>query len=231
MKSKIIYLLLFMTFYQIVLAEENDLYNYLWLDQDKKVFVLQNKQFKKKYTVYGDLGYLTGISSPFQSVSGFYFKSGFYFTEVFAIDLFYNSYSNTNNSSYKSMEYVNGTVPFVRRMNAIYGAQLIWSPFYGKINTFNEIFYFDWSFGLGLAHIDSESNVKNVSDTNAAVNYEKEKYLGVIMSTSIRFHITKRIHIGISAFNTLFSSYGPDRSSGKTMSNNLDFMFFVGGAY
>ncbi|HLE10342.1 MAG: hypothetical protein A2504_04405 [Bdellovibrionales bacterium RIFOXYD12_FULL_39_22] len=212
-------------------AEETDLYNFLWLDPDKKVFVLQNKQFKKKYTLYADVGYLSGVSSPFQTVTGLSIKSGFYVIETFAIELFYNSYANADNSALKAVQFVNGAVPFVRRLNSSYGGAIVWSPFYGKINTFNEIFYFDWSFALGYGQIAAESNVLTVVLEDAANAYAAESYSGVLANTALRFHINTMIHVGLSVLNTFYSAYGPDRSKGKTLNSAMDFMFSVGMSY
>jgi hypothetical protein len=39
-------------------ANEKDLYDFMWLDPDKKVYVLQNKVHKKERTIYINLGLL-----------------------------------------------------------------------------------------------------------------------------------------------------------------------------
>ncbi len=229
--SSLLLLLLLTQAVSKAFAEESDLYNFLWLDPDKKVFVLQNKQFKKRHTTYADVGYLFGISSPFQSVSGVAFKAGFYFSETFALEFFYNQYSSSDNTAFKAVESVNNTVPFVRRINNVYGGALIWSPFYGKINTFNEIFYFDWSFALGYGKIGAESNAQTVGETDAPNTYDEEIYGGVLINTALRFHINTMIHVGLSAINTFYYAYGPDRSKGELMSSNMDFMFSTGISY
>ena len=40
---------------------------------------------------------------------------------------------------------------------------LLWAPFYGKINTFNKILYFDLFFGIGLATIGGKDNAETVA--------------------------------------------------------------------
>ena len=121
------------------IADEKDLYKFLWLDPDKKVYVLQNKLFKKKKSIYTQLGYVAGLSGEYQDTSGLNFRTGYYLNEEWAIEGFYNSYSNKNNDAYDNIKRINQTVPFVRRFTSTYGLMGIWSPFYGKINTFNKL--------------------------------------------------------------------------------------------
>ena len=61
-------------------AAEKDLYNFLWLDPDKKVYVLQNKVYKREHTVYLDVGYLKALSSKFQNTNGFKIKGCLLYT-------------------------------------------------------------------------------------------------------------------------------------------------------
>lgn len=72
----------------VVRASERDLYDFLWLDPDKSVYVLQNKTFKKKHSVYGSVGYLRGLSSEYQDTQGFKLETGFFFHEEWAVDFF-----------------------------------------------------------------------------------------------------------------------------------------------
>ena len=50
-------------FSQTLKAGERDLYDFLWLDPDKSVFVLQNKLYPKDGSLYFELGYLSNITS------------------------------------------------------------------------------------------------------------------------------------------------------------------------
>ena len=190
-------------------ATEDDLYKFLWLDPDKKVYVLQNKLFKKESTFYTQLGYLSSLSGEYQDTSGISGKFGYYFNEEWALETFYNSYSNSNNEAYDNLQKINQSVPFVRRIKSSYGAMGVWSPFYGKINTFNKIIYFDWNFGLGLAKIEAESNKDTVSDPLASSNFSTESYVGGIAKTGLRVHATKNFFIGIDLQRTFYKAPGP----------------------
>ena len=216
---------------QSVQASEGDLYDFLWLDPDKQVYVLQNKVYEKQGTFYANLGYLYGISNEFQDVSGFHGSAGYYFTEEFAFEVFGNFYSNSNNESYENLARINSTVPFVRRSESFYGGMVVWSPFYGKINTFNKIFYFDWSVGLGVGKVETESNATTAADPNMASEFTKESFTAAGIKTGLRFHATKNIHLNIEYLRTTYKAPGPtiDGIPGTSkLRANGDLIFSIG---
>lgn len=212
-------------------AGEKSLYDFLWLDPDKKVYVLQNKLYKKENSFYFDLGYVANMTSKFQDTQGFSFKGGYYFHEEWGIEGFYQQYSNRNNDDFRNVQLINQAEPFVRRMNATYGAVLIWSPFYGKINTFNKIYYFDWSFGAGYSKIDASSNIKTVRQNNVANKYEKESYNGGVLKTKVKFHISENVHLGLEYMNTYYMAPGPKNPKSDKLRTNTDLIFSVGFSF
>lgn len=212
-------------------AGEKSLYDFLWLDPDKKVYVLQNKLYKKEHSVYADIGYLSNFTSKFQDTRGFALRTGYYFHEEWGVELFYNQYSNTNNDDFRSVRLINEAEPFIRRLNSTYGAMVIWSPFYGKINTFNQIYYFDWSFGAGISKINAESNMKTVLQGNVANRYEKEKYTGAVLKTKVKFHVTENVHLGLEYMNTYYQAPGPQNPKSDKLRTNTDLVFSVGFSY
>jgi len=58
-------------------AGEESLYDFLWLDPDKKVYVLQNKLYKKEHSFYFDACYISNFTSKFQDTNGFALKAGY----------------------------------------------------------------------------------------------------------------------------------------------------------
>ena len=198
-----------------IYAAEDDLYDFLWLDPDKKVYVLQNKVFEKKKTNYVELGLITGLNSNFQSTTGVHFSAGRYITEEIAIEGIYHTYSNNDDDTYNSIRQVNATIPFVRRATSKMGINAIWSPFYGKVNTFNKIIYFDWSFGLGIGQIKTESNGETVSNKAAAEQYKEESHMAVLTKTAFKIHLNKRFNIGITYSMDHFKSKGPNLGNGS----------------
>lgn len=212
-------------------AGEKSLYDFLWLDPDKKVYVLQNKLYKKENSFYFDLGYIANQTSKFQDTNGLSFKGGYYFHEEWGIELFYQQYNNSNNDDFRNVKLINEAVPFVRRLDSTYGAALIYSPFYGKINTFNKIYYFDWSFGVGYSKINANSNIKSVRIDNAPNKYEKETYNGGVLKTKVKFHVTENVHLGLEYMNTYYMAPGPKDPKSDKLRTNTDLIFSVGFSF
>lgn len=212
-------------------AGEEDLYDFLWLDPDKQVYVLQNKIYPKANSFYADIGYISNISSEFEDVNGVGLKLGYYFKEEWAFELNYNQYSSKTNSAYESVKIVNNTEPFIRRINRSYSLFLVWSPFYGKINTFNKIYYFDWSFGVGTGSLEAESNLNSVRNPSSPNIYETESYTPVLLKTNIKFHINKRVHLGVDFLNTNFQAGSPKFPNRKEWKQNNDLIFSLGVSF
>ena len=221
-------LLAFLLFSGVTLAGEKSLYDFIWLDPDKKVYVLQNKLFKKEHSIYMDVGYISNLTSKFQDTRGFTVKAGWYFHEEWGIEAFMNKYSNFTNDDYKSVRIINSQVPFIRRFNNTYGLVAIWSPFYGKINTFNNIYYFDWSFGLGGASIDAESNLKTAILNASSVSYDKESYSGLIVKSDLKFHIQENLHLGLGYMNTYYRAPSPKNPKSDQLRTNTDIILSIG---
>lgn len=192
-----------------VSADESDLYDFLWLDPDKKVYVLQNKVYRKENTFFVNAGYLMDLSSDYTSGKGYRVGTGYYIKEEWGVELIYQAYSNSNNDAYKNLQQVNGSVPFIRKFNKVYGAMAVWSPFYGKVNLFNKIIYFDWSFGLGAGKIEAESNKDTVSSPATADTFAKESFTGILAKSALRVHISKRVHLNIEYLRTSYRATGP----------------------
>lgn len=218
----------------VSVAAEKDLYDFLWLDPDKKVYVLQNKVHKKEHTVYANLGVGLGLSSTFQDTSLFHGNMGYYLSEEWAVEALYSSYSNKDNEALENLKRLNGSIPFIRKPKSSYGVIAKWSPFYGKINTFNKIFYFDWAFGLGLGKLNTESNAGTVADPSKANIYSAESYTTLLGKTELTLHATKNIHIGLGLIMNNYKAPGPTisgRPGTEKVRNNLDSMISIGFSF
>lgn len=216
-----------------VLAAEKDLYDFLWLDPDKQVYVLQNKVHKKEHTFYANIGTGLGLSSTFQDTSLFHGNAGYSFSEEWALETFYTQYSNKDNEALENLKRLNGSIPFIRKTKNNFGLMAKWSPFYGKINTFNKIFYFDWSFGLGLGKINTESNAENVANAASANIYKAESYTSVIGKTELTLHATKNIHFSLGVIMNNYKAPGPAISgvAKEKIRNNMDALLSVGFSF
>lgn len=215
-------------------ADEKDLYDFMWLDPDKKVYVLQNKVHKKDKTVYLNLGYGIGLSSNFQDTSMIHSNFGYNITEEWAIEGIYTKYSNSDNEALENLRRLNGSIPFIRKTDNNYGILAKWSPFYGKINTFNKIFYFDWSLAAGLGKLNTKSNATTVANTTLANNYAKESYTSFIAKTGLSIHATKNIHLGIDLIINNYKAPGPTingSSPSSKIRNNMDTVLTIGVSF
>lgn len=217
-------------FSQTLKAGERDLYDFLWLDPDKSVFVLQNKLYPKDGSLYFELGYLSNITSTFQDTSGAKFSFGYHFAEEWAIEVSHINYSNTNNTALDSVAAVSGVMPFIRKPLSSTSLFLIWSPFYGKINTFNRIYYFDWSFGVGTGAYKMESNLETAELENED-RYDDESYTPLQLKTSLKFHINKNLHIGLEFINTNYQANTPKNPNTKSWDQNNDIIMSIGASF
>ncbi|MBT4791798.1 MAG: outer membrane beta-barrel domain-containing protein [Halobacteriovoraceae bacterium] len=211
-------------------AGEEDLYDFLWLDPDKTVYVLQNKIYPKEKSIYLDLGYLTNLTSTFQDTFGAQVKVGYFISEEWAVEFNYLKYSNSDNSTLKAVKDVTGSIPFIRRPLSSSALFAIWSPFYGKINTFNKIYYFDWSFGLGVGSYEAESNLKSATTTGKDL-FENENYTSFLIKSSLKFHLNRSFHIGLEFLNTNFEAATPSNPNSKSWDQNNDIIFSIGASF
>ena len=224
-------LLLVITITSNVRAGENDLYDFLWLDPDKTVYVLQNKIYPKNKSFYADFGYVTGMTSTFQDTNGGQLKLGYFFSEEWAVEHNFIQYSNTENSAHDNVEYVAEVAPFVRRPLSTNSLFLIYSPFYGKINTFNKIFYFDVSFGLGTGIFTAESNLKTAEDKNSN-KYATETYTPIQLKATTKFHLNKHLHLGVEFLSTNYNANSdPENQKKKSWKRNNDLIFSIGVSF
>jgi outer membrane beta-barrel protein len=211
-------------------AAEDDLYDFLWLDPDKKVYVLQNKVYEKQGSVYINVGFIKNNTSDFQSTTGAHLSAGYYFSEEWAIEACYNQYNNSDNDAVKNVRNVVGLTPFIRKPNKSYGASIVWSPFYGKINTFNKIIYLDWSFGLGVGQIQTESNSETVSNAARADVFNDETYTAIKTKTALRIHISEMFHVNIEYQRDNYRAPGPKVGGNASTKwrNNSDAILSLG---
>ncbi len=212
-------------------AGEESTYDFLWLDPDKAVYVLQNKIHKKEHTLYMDVGYLQNLTSAFQDTRGVAVKAGFYFHEEWAVEVMYLGYQNTNNDNFRNVQLLNEGVPFVRRPERTLGAGIVWSPFYGKINTFNKIVYFDWSFGAGVAQVTTKSNLKSVTAASSQDRYESENNTGAYAKSAFKFHLNQNWHVGVEWVGTYYRAPGPKNPKQDKIRSNNDLIFQLGWSY
>lgn len=170
-------------------AGENSVYDFSWLDPDKKVYVLQNRKFRKNETFYVGSTFGRSVSGAFLDSLEANLYTGYFFNEDWGVELSYTKSSSETNSTYDAVK-AGAAVAFFRELDTVMSAHLVWSPFYSKINTFNKIFYYDWLFGLGFSSYTSLDNRNEFLITNKDVK-TKESGTGISWFTGMRFFINQ----------------------------------------
>ena len=142
-----------------------DAYDFSWLDPGKKIFVLQNRRFIKRGKLNFSVGSGVTTSGAFVDSFNLSGRGSYFFTEEFGIELLYSKNNGKENSTAESVRNPGGagSIPFRRIIDNYYGAYLSWSPFYSKINTFNQIIYLDILFNLGIVSMEETNNAQEVS--------------------------------------------------------------------
>ncbi|HXH29952.1 MAG TPA: outer membrane beta-barrel domain-containing protein [Bacteriovoracaceae bacterium] len=212
-----------------VLADERSLYKFSWLDQDKEIYVLQNRKFRKVGNVYiGATGVKT-LSGAFIDSYGGSLRAGYFFSEDWGLEFAFGKNSGTENDTAKGVK-EQGTVPFYRKVDTYTGAMLMWSPFYSKINTFNKVFYFDWMFGLGAANVSTLDNRNKFNPSSFDEDtLTKENVLGILWNTGFRFYLSEHwsIRTDITGINyrankTKKSQFASGTSNAEKIFGNYD---------
>lgn len=170
-------------------ASEKSVYDFSWLDQDKEIYVLQNRKFRKDGRFYIGANGVKTLSGAFVDSYGVSLRAGYFFKEDWGVEFLYGKNSGDENDTAKGVK-SQGTVPFYRKIDTYYGGLLTWSPFYAKINTFNQIFYYDWTFGAGLASVKTQDN-RGKFDSIPSNALTSEDAIAGIWNIGFRFYLTQ----------------------------------------
>lgn len=139
-------------------ASESSVYDFSWLDSDKEVYVLQNRKYRKDGRLYIGGTFGKSLSGAFIDSYQGTLLGGYFFNENWGLELSYTKAQGSTNATHNAVNSQAGSVAFYRKIDTQMSAMLVWSPFYGKLNTFNKIFYFDWLFGIGPTSVSSLDN-------------------------------------------------------------------------
>ncbi|MGZ3649680.1 MAG: outer membrane beta-barrel domain-containing protein [Bdellovibrionota bacterium] len=153
---------------------ERDEYDFSWLDPDKKIYVVQNRKFTKAQHFEVSTSYGIGMGETYRTQRQWRVRGTYYFNEHWGLSGFWFNNYNSENDTFTQLRLVSGVVPSVRDTNTYFGGSIMWLPFYGKVNMFNQIFYIDWHFeaGLGSAGTEIDLNTKaNGSPNLSAANF------------------------------------------------------------
>lgn len=181
-------------------AAEGDTYNFSWLDPDKEVYVLQNRVYRKNGRLYVNAGGGITTSGAFVSAKNIQGRVGYFFKEEWGVEFLYSMNSGEENETAQSVrnEGSSGSVPFRRIVDNYYGAMVMWSPFYSKINTFNTVVYVDWLFGLGYASLTETNNREEFINNQSNFAPTQETHAGLMWQAAMKFYINENFDIRVN---------------------------------
>jgi outer membrane beta-barrel protein len=172
----------------LVIGGEQSLYDFSWLDKDKEIYVLQNRRYRKAGNAYVSAIGVKTISGAFIDAYGGSARAGYFFSEDWGFEAFYGKSRGTENDTANGVEDQQAEA-FYRKIDSYMGAMAMWSPFYSKINTFNQVFYFDWMFGLGISSVKYLDN-RGEFQTPENSSLTSSNGLGLIWNTGLRVYIS-----------------------------------------
>lgn len=115
----------------------------------------------------------------------------------------------------------NGTIPTVRDTNSYFGGSVLWLPFYGKLNLFNQIFYIDWDFELGLGNASTEIDVN--TRANGSPSIQTATFTGFHWGSGWKFFIDRHWLARLDFLSTYYKApimlRGTDTGDTQTYDN------------
>ncbi len=215
-------------------AAANDDYNFSWLDPDKKIYVLQNRKFRKAGGAQVFLLGGMGLGENFRKAFQYQPRLGYWFNEDFGLEAFYTGRFNSTNSAYGSLSRSIGsggaTSPYIREINSQFGALFNWAPWYAKINVFNTILYFDWYFSMGLGSMGTEVGPKTKADL--PTQWKAENLFAVYLGTGHLFHLSERFMVRLDFLAHFYSASidggYPGGSNDKAIFSNTSLDLGIG---
>lgn len=202
----------------------DDDYDFSWLDPDKKVYVLQNRKFRKAFHPALYLSGAFNLSNPYRSGYGGVARASFWFTEQFGVEAFGSMFTYRDNDTLRALKVATSVLPYVREIRGYYGGVFAWAPFYGKLNIFNFILYYDWSINAGAGIISSANDTNRVSGN--ASTYATSSYGGIFFGTAQNFYISRHFAVRFDLVGMNYAASGGDGSS--TRFTNFDFALGAG---
>jgi outer membrane beta-barrel protein len=192
-------------------AGDDSDFNFSWLDPDKKVYVLQNRRYRKAGApqVYA-LGGLS-LSDSYRSVLQVQPRVSYWFNEEFGFEAFYSARFHSPNNAYLALEQainLGGSTksPNIREINSQVGVLLNWAPWYAKINVFNSVLYFDWYFSAGAGVLTSEIGPKSKDDPASAALWSTENLFAVFLGTGHLFHFDEHWMARLDVLGSFYSA-------------------------
>jgi outer membrane beta-barrel protein len=180
-------------------------YNFSWLDPDKKVSVLQNRRYRKAGRPMVSAAFGLANSNAYRKSYAIDPRISYFWSESFGIEVFYTAFSNKENDLYTA---INGTGvrPDVIEVKNQVGAQLLWAPWYAKINVFNTVLHFDWYFSGGVGTMNANMVPGSNSATTLGLAATTKSMTGFYLGTGHLFHVSDNFDVRLDFRNAWFKA-------------------------
>lgn len=234
LRFSVILLALFISFSPKLFSAEGSTYSFDWLDPDKEVYVLQNRKFRKVSSFYLNVGAGGTFSEAFWGGWNASLRGGFFFWEAWGVEAFYSYVASSENSTADSVRGdwssgIGGSVPYSSMTKGYGGLQILWSPFYSKVNLFNGIVYSDWMIGLGVVSVQAENNSEELDPTILNPQPTKGSYLGVSLDLAWQFYIWTKWHLRFDLMSVNYWAPGVGNNEGQNVyQGTWDAQFSMG---
>jgi|GEM_PF-200559 len=191
-------------------ANSDGEYNFTWLDPDKKIYVLQNRRYTKAEKVELSLMIGPGLSNPYRNTFNADPRLTYYFSEAFGLEAFYGFTFNTPNNTYQALvgsSRLQNVQPVLREIQNQIGLNLVWVPWYAKINVFNRILYFDWYFTAGVGSLHSQvAGAVGPSSANTNPVFVPQDNIAAFFGTGQNFNLSQNFLIRLDLSTSLYNA-------------------------
>jgi outer membrane beta-barrel protein len=203
---------------------EGDEYDFSWLDPDKKVYIIQNRKYRKamRPSVYAGGG--LNLSNSFRTAYLGMVKPGFWINEQFGVEGVLAFHSNSDNATLTALKRQTTVLPYVREIRSYFAANFVWAPFYSKLNIFNYILYMDWMISAGMGSVNSANDRNTVA--GAGSNFQTQSHIGIFMGTAMNFYMSKNFFVRLDLQGVNYGATGADDRSRRFQS--FDFTTGLG---
>jgi outer membrane beta-barrel protein len=207
-------------------TDTDEEYNFSWLDPDKKIYVLQNRKYRKASKPAVFLSGGINLTNPYKTETLVLPRVSYWFLEQAGIEIFYAKSFSKDNDQLTALRNISASaLPFVREHRSYYGAVFSWVPWYAKLNFFNKILYLDWAINLGLGSVETAFDQNNKA--NLPPNYKIENLTAVFFGTSQNYFLNKNFSVRLDLIGMTYKALGADNIS-SVRHTNFDFVAGLG---
>ncbi len=208
-------------------SESEGEYSFRWLDPDKKIYVLQNRKYRKSRHLLVSALFGRGLNGTYRSSFNIDPRLSYYFTEELGFEVFYSHFLNSETSTYQNLVAASPTtLPNIREVTGMLGVNFKWVPWYSKINVFNEILYFDWFFSIGLGKVNLRVDTR--SSSTASSTYVQQSPLGLFLGMGQMFHVSESFLIRLDLLGAIYKAEAVSKNETSASVSNFNFSIGAG---